>query len=223
MTPTTGLCDAVAPSPHETGTHGSSPEPKSIQRGDGSSRATIAPARRHNTGFETWRIAVRRVPCDALCSPRSAMTSEAGRSNVPATYAARQSLGTTSKPAPGTAVIRARHFDFARDIDVVRLRSQACAQHWRGGSREWTRHVHNTGNVCQGFTKLLGVIEPDRACRQTQPIAQPCQRTFVAARENNIEFFFGGECSGEASRITVSSVQQQPRFASPARHDAAFT
>src|SRR3981189_3018773 len=32
------------------------------QRGDRSSSATIAPARRHNTGFETWRIAVRRVP-----------------------------------------------------------------------------------------------------------------------------------------------------------------
>ena len=147
------------------------------------------------------------------------MTSETGRSNLLATYAARQSVGTTSKPAPGTAVIPARRisssrdhialedFNFTCDIDVVRLRSQACIQHRSGSSREWTRHVHNARNVFQGFRQLLSVIEPDHARWQTQPIAQFCQRVFVAACENNIEFFCCREFGRQATRIAIGSVQ----------------
>lgn len=95
--------------------HFSESEPKSTQRGDRSSSGTIVPPRRHNTGFETWRIAVRRVPCDALSNPHRAITSEHGLSNLLATYPARQSLGTTSNPAPGTTAIPPRRISSSRD------------------------------------------------------------------------------------------------------------
>jgi hypothetical protein len=67
--------------------------------------------------------------------------------------------------------------------------------------------VHNARNVFQGFRELPGVIEPDRTCWQTQPIAYFSQRVFVAARENHIEFSRCCKFCRQTTGKAISSIQ----------------
>ena len=70
------------------------------------------------------------------------------------------------KPAPGRIMTfgvpgceRFQHGSLARDVQVVRSRLEARIDHWLGGTREWTRAVHQHGHVLQGRGQSVGIVQ----------------------------------------------------------------
>ena len=171
--------------------------------------AKSAVRRRHPAGTDTIRPSTRARPPEPMPSTavravpglrpppaRNAMSSAPASGSRSTTIAARQSVGTTSKPLPGSRATpalaclavagedRLQHVDLAGDVQVVHARGQARVHHRPRGGGERPGAVGDRLDPGEGGPQPRGVGERERPVLETQPGAELGERTFVATRQH---------------------------------------